>query len=202
MTPTPQPDPLDALLERADTAILTALDTALDLDAGRAQLFASTVHCDPISTPPGPGPGQPYDRSTAPAGILHWAELIDTSTQVTELLGALATIMDRLERLREWLASPTLQPLAPGRTETAAVFLAALTLGVKERGLPHQRAHQLLLAAATEVVTLHGELGTDHTTPGWAWADSECRHLQDALTDAQRLTQALFAGDPPPLATR
>lgn len=201
-----KPDPLDALLASTDAAILRAVNHALDPDVGRASIFVRTLTPDPTGALPGPGPGQPYDRCAAPAGVLHWAELIDANTRVSELLGEVAAILDRLDRLRRWLTNPAGHPHAPGhvegRLETCATFLVALTLGVKERTLVREHACQLVVAAVAEINALQAELHADQRAPGWAWADAECRNLHGLLTTTQAQIQTLFTDGPTPVPTR
>ncbi|MFJ2736036.1 hypothetical protein [Streptomyces sp. NPDC087317] len=204
---------LDALLRSADDAVLTAVEESLDLDAGRAVLFAQvTVREHGDRQPPGwkIGPdgsvtdfaGIPVEaalqREIYPNGsVRHSTRVNDVNGRVTNILDLLDQISYDLDLFRRWLDCLSEgQPLGPGHVENAATLLAALVVGVRERNMSEETALGLVEQAKTVLRTLwtevrpHLEGEEDQRS-----AADRLRNLELALVATKSLVAELFADD-------
>ncbi|MFJ1562446.1 hypothetical protein [Streptomyces mirabilis] len=204
---------LDALLRSADDAVLTAVENGLDLDAGRAVLFAQvTVREHGDRQPPGRkiGPdgsvtdfaGIPVEaalqREIYPNGsVRHRAIVNDVNGRVTQILDLLDRISYDLDLLRRWLDCMSEgRPLGPGHVENAATLLAALVVGVRERNMSEETALDLVQQAKTVLRRLwtdvrpHIEGEEDQRS-----AANRLLNLELALVSTKSLVVELFADD-------
>ncbi|MEU7664350.1 hypothetical protein [Streptomyces lincolnensis] len=204
---------LDALLRSADDAVLAAVEDSLDLDAGRAVLFAQvTVREHGDRQPPGwkIGPdGSVTDFAGIPVEAALQREIypngsVRRSTRVNDVNGRVTNILDLLDQisydldlLRRWLDCLSEgRPLGPGHVENAATLLAALVVGVRERNMSEQTAIGLVEQAKTVLRTLwtevrpHLEGEEDQRS-----AADRLLNLELALVATKSLVVELFADD-------
>ncbi|MFC5959038.1 hypothetical protein ACFP51_32765 [Streptomyces pratens] len=207
---------LDALLHSADDAVLTALEEGLNLDAGRAALFAQvTVREGGDRQPPswkiGPD-GSVTDFAGIPVEATsqreihahrlqrHCTRANDVNGRVTQILNLLDQISYDLDLLRRWLdCMSEQQPLGPGHVENAATLLAALVVGVSERNMSAKEALGLVEEAKTVLRTLWLEL-RPHIERWWNADDQHAAanrilNLDLALVAVKSLVAELFADD-------
>ncbi|MEU2736320.1 hypothetical protein ABZ656_13010 [Streptomyces sp. NPDC007095] len=162
---------LDALLRSADEAVLTAVEDGLDLDAGRAVLFAQVTVRDRGDRQPPAGRSARTGASPIFAGILveaalqremhangsvrHRTSVNDVTGRVTQILDLLDRISYDLDLLRQWLDCMSEgRPLGPGHVENAATLLAALVVGGRERNMSQETVLGLVAQAKTVLRTL------------------------------------------------
>lgn len=207
---------LDALLRSADDAVLTAVEEGLDLDAGRAVLFAQVTvreHGDrqPPSWKIGPDgsvtdfAGIPVEaalqRETyANGSVRHCTSVNDVNGRVTKILDLLDAISYDLDLLRRWLdCMSDGRPLGPGHVENAATLLAALVVGVRERNLSEETALGLVEQAKKVLRTLWTDL-RPQIEGKWDQEDQRSAanrllNLDLALVAAKSRVAELFADD-------
>ncbi|MEU5647644.1 hypothetical protein [Streptomyces milbemycinicus] len=209
---------LDALLQSADDAVLTAVNDGLDLDAGRAALFSL------VTTPEG-GDRQPPGWVISPDGtvtdfagipvehtyeyevsfdgsvmqVVCWPSTVETNDLVNRILDLLDEISHDLDGLRRWLDCVSEgKPLVPGRVEKAATWLAALVLGVRERNMSegaalssiHMVRHEL-----RQVRMVLRQFFRDGDEAVWQITRARLDRLTSSLTTARCLVQVLFADE-------
>ncbi|MFF4795483.1 hypothetical protein ACFY2M_38510 [Streptomyces sp. NPDC001276] len=182
---------LDALLRSADDAVLTAVEDGLDLDAGRAVLFAQVTIREH-------GDRQPPGWKIGPNGsVRHSTRVHDVNGRVTKILDLLDQISYDLDLLRRWLDCLSEgRPLGPGHVENAAILLAALAVGVRERNMSEETALGLVEQAKTVLRTLwtdvrpHIEGEEDQRS-----AADRLLNLELALVATNSLVVELFADD-------
>jgi hypothetical protein len=207
---------LDALLRSADEAVLTAVEDGLDLDAGRAVLFAQvTVRERGDRQPPswkiGPDgsvtdfAGIPVEAALqrdlyANGSVRHRTSVNDVNGRVTKILDLLDRISIDLDVLRRWLDCMSKERrLVPGYVENTATLLAALVVGVRERNMSEQTALGLVGQAKVVLRTLWADLRR-HIEGKWDEEDQRSAanrllNLDLALVAAQSLVVELFADD-------
>ncbi|MEU2287842.1 hypothetical protein ABZ614_39065 [Streptomyces sp. NPDC013178] len=207
---------LDALLRSADDAVLTAVEDSLDLDAGRAVLFAQV-------TVPERGDRQPPSWKIGPDGsvtdfagipveadlqrdlyangsVQHRTSVNDVNGRVTKILDLLDRISIDLDVLRRWLDCMSEEHrLVPGYVENTATLLAALVVGVRERNMSEQTALGLVGQAKTVLRTLWADLRR-RIEGKWDEEDQQSAskrilNLDLALGVAKSLVVELFADD-------
>ncbi|MFJ3800003.1 hypothetical protein ACIPSJ_27440 [Streptomyces sp. NPDC090088] len=204
---------LDAVLRSADEAVLTAVEDGLDLDAGRAVLFAQVTACEREDRQP-PGWKIGPDGSVIDfAGISVEAALQrdnqahgsrrlrasvnDVNGRVTQILDLLDRISYDLDLLRRWLDCVSEgRPLGPGHVENAATLLAALVVGVRERNMSEETALGLVAQARTVLrkllVQIHLNIGGEEDRSS---AVKRLLNLNLALVATNSLVVELFADD-------
>ncbi|MFI0820767.1 hypothetical protein ACH4TX_32180 [Streptomyces sp. NPDC021098] len=209
---------LDALLQTADDAVLTAVNDGLDLDAGRAALFT-------LVTTPERGDRQPPSWTISPDGtvtdfagipvedtcqyevrlegpatrVVRWPGTVETNDLVNRILDLLDQISHDLDGLRRWLNCLSEdEPLVPGRVENAATWLAALVMGVQERNMSEETAVSSIHMVRHELREMQRRLSPffrNGARTDVQVTQGRLNRLTDLLTAAKSLVQMLFADE-------
>jgi hypothetical protein len=205
---------LDALLQTADEAVLTAVEDTLDLDAGRAAIFALvttpdrgdqqppswTIGRDGTVTDFAGIPVEPtYQHEIRIEGsVMHWSCTIETNDLVNQILELVDEISYDLDLFRRWLdCLSDDEPLVPGRVENAATWLAVLVMGVRERNMSEQMAVDTVGKIRHELRLIQAELRPcfDGKAEDRKATHVRISRLDRSLTTAKRLVEKLFADD-------
>ncbi|MGV2918280.1 hypothetical protein [Streptomyces alfalfae] len=191
---------LDALLGAADDAVLTRLDEAADLDAGRAAVFASfTADAAPSFEADAAEDTRGLCDPALEAGdfLIQAVEKAEQNYQVIEIVKKLEDLAWQLSRLREWLRKNGFDTQVQVRLYSPQRDLHRLAQSLSDRELKLQDALFMITRVARAMKRLRMEVVVECERLDLDGSQFHRRaaNFYAELSRVRSLMVRLFAGD-------